>query len=151
MRRQASTGATDHRVTVEGVPQPAERVQGLREGRLEIPVALAEAARTVEVTWRGGLTVAPPTTTLTPGQESEGLRVMDLRHTNGGWTLDLEGTAGRTYEVALHGTLVRTEAPDVGVVERANGVTRLRVRFPAGSGRRTVSLALTPVQPEPRP
>jgi len=143
------SGAVEHKVLLDNVPQPAPLVPSLREGRMEVPVPLAESARTVEITWRGGLTVAPPTPALRPGQESEGLRVLDLRRTEIGWMLDLEGTGGRTYDVDLHGTLVRTEAADVGIVRRERDLTRLRVPFPPRGGRR--SLALAPVQPEGRP
>jgi hypothetical protein len=153
-------GATGVAALVDGTTQAVRSRSGLRDGQLEIPVRLSAGARTVEVTWRGGLTVAPPTADLTPGQESMGLRVLDLRRGGSGWTLELEGAAGRSYDVALHGTPVRLDgsrAPamdppgTVAVLGRDGPATTLRVQFPPGDGRHATTISLAPADPKDGP
>lgn len=138
-------GAGASRVTLDGAAREVTPQPGLRPDRPGFVVSVDRAVRTVEITWRGGLTVAPPIVALTPGQESEGLRVLDFQSAGETWSLDLEGAAGRTYEVTLHGVPVRPNlAGEVTVVRREAAQTTLAVRFPSGSGRRALTVTLTP-------
>ncbi len=158
---------------VPDVPLGATRVtvsQAGRGGAIMPPGALADRNRgqipplrvslsagqptEITVTWNGGLAVAPPRIELEPGQRSAGLRVLNLRVAGEGWLLNLEGTAGREYEVGLVGTPVdfAVVGGDATVSAVASGDApgpagpggRLRVSFAAGDGRAAVSIRLTP-------
>lgn len=110
-----------------------------------------EDGRTVsaEAAWNGGLQVAAPLVDLVPGQASHGVRVVDFTESEEGWLLELEGEAGRTYDVRLFGEV--PEGMDViGAEGRflpaadAEGLDahRLNVRFPDGAGRRLATVRL---------
>jgi hypothetical protein len=89
------------------------------------------------------LEVEPPHVALVPGQASAGLRVVAFSWRRGGWDLQVEGARGRSYELRLHGTPVR-RAENATVMDQAGRVTTIRVEFPAGSGRATSTVRLTP-------
>ena len=98
----------------------------------------------IVVTWEGGLTVSPPRLALQPGQRSTGLRILDFAADPAGWTLSVEGTAGRSYDIALFGTPVRptvTSGP-AGVSDSGPGV--VRVRFAEGEARAAATIRLIP-------
>jgi glycogen debranching enzyme len=96
----------------------------------------------VDVSWTGGLAVAPPTMDLEPGQQSRGLRVLDFRATDReGWTVTVEGEAGSQYALHLVGEPTRvTGGP--ATVEFADDVNILAVSIPPGSGRGVISIGL---------
>jgi len=106
-------------------------------------IALGPTQRHAVLTWTGGLEVEPPHVELVPGQESTGLRVVNLAARSGGWDLLVEGARGRSYELRLHGTPVR-RAENATVVKSAGGVTTIRVTFPDGTGRATARVRLSP-------
>ena len=110
---------------------------------IRVPLGEGEPTEIV-VTWHGGLAVAPPRIDLEPGQRSAGLRVLDLAADGDGWLLNLEGTAGREYEVGLFGAPVdfAVVAGDATVSAGRDG--GLGVRFGDGEGRATVRIRLTP-------
>lgn len=102
-----------------------------------------------EAAWNGGLQVAAPLVDLVPGQASHGVRVVGFAGTEEGWLLELEGEAGRAYDVRLFGEV--PEGMDViGAEGRflpaadAEGLDahRLNVRFPDGAGRRLATVRL---------
>jgi glycogen debranching enzyme len=112
-----------------------------------------EAGRSasVAVTWKGGLSVEPPTVHLVPGQESTGVRVVDFTKEGDGWLLELEGQAGRTYTLDLYGerpSVARASGADarLGADEPSAVGARhpLQVRFPAGEGRVEAQVHLRP-------
>jgi glycogen debranching enzyme len=116
-------GARDVSATVDGA-------RAAWTGGLQI--ALAEAPRVVELRWRGGLVVEPPLGGLDPGQADHGLRVLDFAPEAGGWRLQLEGPAGSSSVVRLHG---ETPVSADGATLRARGrVTEATVSFPDSGG-----------------
>jgi len=106
------------------------------------------------VTWTGGLQVAAPLVDLVPGQASSGVRVVDFTEADGGWLLELEGEAGRAYDVRLFGaTPVVAGVTGASAEVRTPGATLaatradahlLHVLFPDGSGRRLAAVRLRP-------
>lgn len=107
-----------------------------------VSLRLADERVTVDLRWRGGLQVVPPTSALVPGQSSEGLRVLDFEYTDGEWRLTVEGTSGRTYRVALHGEPVSRVA-GAELVGREGDATTIAITIPGTSrrGTRTVKIA----------
>jgi glycogen debranching enzyme len=116
-------GARNATATVDGARA------SWRDGGVEL--ALGEAARVVEVRWAGGLSVEPPVSALDPGQADRGVRVLDFAAEAAGWRLELEGPAGTSAVLRLHG-----EAPTSaeGATLRTTGrVTEARVGFAAST------------------
>lgn len=135
-------GTRSARATLEGKPVEAGPEPGVHDETVAVQAHLGAQPQKIEFTWTGGLEVEPPRTALTPGQPSTGLRVLDFRATDAGWTLVVEGTAARRYEIGLVGErLARVEGADVS--RREADVTTLAVTFPAGSGRQTRTITLT--------
>ncbi|MDP2955405.1 MAG: GH116 family glycosyl hydrolase [Longimicrobiales bacterium] len=147
-------GASDVRVRTSGPGAGAEG-PGVVQGRHDLAVTrtlrVAEGTPAfAEAVWAGGLAVAAPLVELVPGQPSSGVRVVDFTAADGGWLLELEGEAGRDYDVRLFGA-----TPAVATVTGASAELRggagvgddphvLRVRFPAGAGRRLAAVGLSP-------
>ena len=160
----APPGAAELRVTMTGgrwvEGEAADPVPGTVHPARAIRVTGGRPAE-VTVTWKSGLSVAPPRIDLEPGQRSTGLRIIDLETDAEGWMLITEGAAGRAYEVDLFGVPVEATvvsgdasvepapdqvAPERGPVRRAEaGGDRFRVRFAPGDGRRTATIRLTSV------
>jgi hypothetical protein len=134
-------GARDARATLDGKPVDARLERGVHDAALTVPVHVGPAPQKVAVSWTGGLEVEPPRPALTPGQESSGLRVLDFRATDAGWTLAVEGTTGRRYEIRLVGEpLSRVEGAEVS--RREGDVTTLVVSFPAGPARQAKTVSM---------
>ncbi len=98
-----------------------------------VDVSLDKDTRTVTVTWQGGLAPEAPVRDLQPGDTSRTLRILDFQAVAGGWDLRLEGLAGVSYEVRLHGAPVTTASAGE-IVGHDGDVTRLRVTMPSGDG-----------------
>ena len=77
-------------------------------------------------------------TEITPGQTSDGVRVLDYRHDDaspsGAWQLTVDGRAGESYSVSLRTTLSLV-AEGATIAAKDGSVTTLAVRIPEGSGR----------------
>ncbi|HSD28106.1 MAG TPA: GH116 family glycosyl hydrolase, partial [Vicinamibacteria bacterium] len=124
LRLSPPPGARDVSTTVDGA-----RTSG-RGGRVEL--ALGDAPRVVEIRWTGGLAVEPPVSALEPGQADLGLRVLDFAVEAAGWRLRVEGPAGGSAVLRLHG-----EAPasaEGATLRRAGAVTEAKVEFPRSPG-----------------
>lgn len=110
----------------------APRPDGLRQpssGGSAITIVVGAEPVTVTHTWEGGLLVAVPRRTLTPGDPSLGLRVVDVAAISGGWRIALEGRAGAAEELLIYGDRpAAVEGADL--LDHARGAGRLRVRFP---------------------
>jgi hypothetical protein len=129
-------------VTVNDSARQVERLDGpAPRVRLEIP--LGARPQTVAFTWEGGLDIVPPAPRLTPGQTSDGIRVLDLAWRDGGWDLLVEGVRGRSYDLLLSGVVPR-RADGATLVPRADFFTGLTIEFAAGTGRETRRIRLTP-------
>jgi len=135
-------GARLERVTVGDSTRPAERLDGPRP-RVRLDVPLGTRPTTVAVEWEGGLDIVPPTPRLTPGQTSDGIRVLDFAWRDGGWDLLVEGVRGRGYDLLLVGA-APSRATGGTLVPRADLFTGLRVEFAAGTGRETRTVRLMP-------
>jgi hypothetical protein len=127
-------------VTLDSVPVTPERDAGARS-RVRLDVPTGAGPRVVVVRWEGGLDLVPPTTRLTPGQESRGIRVLDFGARDGGWDLVVEGERGRTYDLRLLGPAPRS-ATGATLEPRADFSTTLRVTFPEGTGRTTARVRI---------
>jgi hypothetical protein len=93
-----------------------------------VEVALRGTPRVLELRWKGGLAVEPPLSALEPGQVDRGVRVLDFAAETTGWRLKLEGPAGGSAVVRLHG-----EAPssaEGATLRTAGRLTEAKVDFP---------------------
>ena len=82
-----------------------------------------------------------------PGSPVRGLRVVDLAAGPDGWTLVLEGTRGRAYELELFGEAVTpvVENGDARAeTTRSEESELLRIEFGGDEGRATATLQLVP-------
>jgi len=117
----------------------AEVVWGTHDGTISQTVNVDGRGRyAVSAFWQGGLSVAAPTVTLVPGQESTGVRVVDFTASENGWTLELEGRRGAVYTLDLFGepAEVSTAAgARAEVHEGGEGRHAIQVRFDDGAGR----------------
>jgi glycogen debranching enzyme len=117
-------GAREATATLDGVPRSWSG-EGLE-------VDLGDGPRVVEFRWKGGLAVEPPLAALEPGQVDRGVRVLDFAAEATGWRLALEGPAGRSAVVRLHG---EAPASAEGATLRTVGrLTEATVAFPPSSG-----------------
>ncbi|WP_423926370.1 amylo-alpha-1,6-glucosidase [Candidatus Palauibacter sp.] len=98
----------------------------------------------IVVTWEGGLAVSPPRVALQPGQRSTGLRILDFAADPGGWTLSVEGTAGRTYDISLFGTPVASSVTSGSVRVSDSGPGVVRIGFAEGEARAAATVRLIP-------
>jgi hypothetical protein len=99
-------------------------------------VRASETPARMEFQWTGGLVVEPPSVTLEPGQPSNGIRIVDFQFNNDAWLLDVEGVAGRTYELRLHGEgFTRVEGAEL--TGRDAWVSSIAVTLPPGNRRTT--------------
>ncbi|MBP1607423.1 MAG: amylo-alpha-16-glucosidase [Acidobacteria bacterium] len=126
--------------TSAGVPLADARN---RLGAVPEFIRLGSRPVTVQVRWTGGLQPEPVVSQLTPGQESEGLRLTDFRWTGTTWVLDVEGVPGRSYEVRFHGAPV-TSVDGGRVIERSATVTRVGLELPTGGPVGTLTITLRP-------
>ena len=125
---------------------------GVHDAAVRRRLRVSAGARAfAEATWDGGLSVAAPLTDLVPGQASHGVRVVDFTAgPGGGWILELEGEAGRSYDVRLFGAAPGLAGADGAEAEILPGAGEgesphlARVRFPDGGGRRVATLRLVP-------
>ena len=115
-------GARDRFVLVDG--------SASKGGSGSVEIRLKDRPRTVEIRWEGGLTVEPPTTVLEPGQSDRGVRVLDFAAAPSGWRLVIEGPAGGTATLRLHGEALRSA--EGATLRRSGALTEATVAFPAG-------------------
>jgi glycogen debranching enzyme len=135
-------GARNARALLDGKPLSARSERGVHDEMLEVQVPVGSQPQKLEFAWAGGLEVDPPRAALTPGQPSTGLRVLDFRATDAGWTLVVEGTAARRYQIPLVGEPV-SRADGAEVSGRDGEVTTLAVTFSTGPARQTRTIRLS--------
>ena len=78
---------------------------------------------------------------LQPGQPSQGLRILDYAYARDRWVLLVEGTAGRTYEVRLHGETI-SSLDGAEMVRRDGSVNTIAVTIPTGNARETAEIVI---------
>jgi glycogen debranching enzyme len=127
-------GATVEAVTVDGTAVPFTVEESPHDVHASFEFAL-RAAAAVEIRHRGGLEVATPAERLSVGDESGSLRVLDFRREGEEYVLEVEGRAGRTYDLdARPGAGAGVTAVSGGTSTAAPaGLVRLRVAFEDGS------------------
>jgi hypothetical protein len=121
LRLPAPEGARELRARVDGAGRAlgADRVVAVRLDR----------PRVVDVSWTGGLAVEPPAVDLQPGQPDGGLRILSFSAAADGWRLVVEGRAGTTAVVRLHG---RRPSSAAGATLAADGdATGASIAIPA--------------------
>jgi len=130
------------------VPMGARSVDGSPKARVETSGRRATVQLDVEgekakarLRWKNGLVIEPPTVELEPGQRSLGIRVLDFRYADGVWWVDLEGIAGKTYEIRFRGEPL-SSVEGGRLVRRGGHVSTVAVEFPAGSGREETKVRL---------
>jgi len=115
-----------------GARYPRAVVDGTERSAADgVDVSVGREPRTVRVSWQDGLALEAPLADLQPGQTDSGLRILDFRATPDGYTLDVEGLAGHSYGVVLHGE-APAQVAGAEVVERTGTRLRLRVTLPPG-------------------
>ena len=117
------------------------------DGSLEVTVGDAAPAGNraeIVVAWEDGLAVAPPRIDLEPGGTSGGLRILDFSAAADGWSLSVEGTAGRTYDIALFGTPVVSAVMQGAARVSDRGAGVVEIEFAEGEGRVPATVRLTP-------
>jgi hypothetical protein len=98
-------GARLREVTVDGRRVAARTEDHGRDVHVSLEVPMAQALRTMEIVvrhapgWRIETGDAAPER----GSRSRNLKVLDARAEGGGLLLEVEGVAGRSYEVVVHG------------------------------------------------
>lgn len=144
-------GARGVRARIDGEEIPVDPATVARRGLVTLTLPGDGTDHAAEVTWEGGLEVEPPLAAPRPGDESRGVRALDLAAEDEGWRLALEGPAGSDSEIGLVGSGVRVAStgPEggsatAGIRDRSTGRTGLRVRFPAGTGRTVLEVRLVP-------
>jgi hypothetical protein len=135
-------GAREPQALLDGKPVSAGPQRGVHDETFEVRVEVGARPRKLEFTWTGGLEVDPPRTALTPGQPSTGPRVLDFRPTDAGWTLMVEGTAARRYDLRLVGE-PPSRVDGAEVAARDGQVTTLAVTFPPGTARQVRTITLS--------
>ncbi len=120
--------------------------QGRHEGQHLITIPISDRQTRLELTWEGGLILQPPTAKLDPGQESQGIRVLDFQELVRGWSLVVEGHPGDSYRIDLHGEAVRVGHGPASV-DYQDGVNGLTITFPPGEQRRTITILLEDLRP----
>ncbi len=141
-------GATEIRTAdqVAGHRDAVAVTNGRHDVAARTQLALSGETQRVSLEWVGGLAVVAPTLRLTPGQKSNGLRILDFTSTDGAWNLMLEGEAARTYRVCLAGEKPRVaEGPATVVTEASHH--ELEVTMPSGPGRVTTTIHLVSTSP----
>jgi hypothetical protein len=114
---------------------PSESIRpgvGARES-VRVRTDTGAQARTVVFTWEGGLEPEPILADLEPGQTDRGLRLLEWRPERDGWRAEVEGQAGRTYELAVRGERI-AHVSGAEIVGRQSDRTRVRVALAAGEG-----------------
>jgi glycogen debranching enzyme len=126
-------GAREARATVDGAPVEAP------EARMSVTVT--SQPRRLEFSWTGGLAIEPPTVRLAVGQVSHGLRVVDVRATEAGWMLAVEGAAGAHYTLRVYGERI-ARAEGAEIVGTDGAATLLGITLAPGAGRVARTIAI---------
>jgi glycogen debranching enzyme len=121
---------------------PGRAAPTARETVVEHTLRLDAEVTRLSLTWNGGLAVEPPTMDLLPGQESDGIRVLDFRRVGdadrGEWQLTTEGAGGKAYRLRLYGVpLSRADGARVTGVE--GNATTIEIEMPDAATTRTTA------------
>ncbi len=141
-------GARDVAFTVspvESVGHGSAR-EGRHDGQYLITIPVSDRQTRLELTWEGGLILDPPAAMLDPGQESQGIRVLDFQESARGWSLVVEGNPSNSYRIDLHGEAVRVGSGPASV-DYQEGVNGLIITFPPGEQRRIATIGLESLRP----
>ncbi|MDE2719222.1 GH116 family glycosyl hydrolase [Candidatus Palauibacter polyketidifaciens] len=131
-------GARDVSIGVNGAVTELTE-DGTVEVTLGETVAAGDRAEIV-VTWGGGLAIAPPRIDLEPGQVSSGLRILDFNADPDGWLLEVEGLAGRSYDLGLFGATVEADVVQGAATTALANPATVRIAFPPDTAERTTAV-----------
>jgi hypothetical protein len=130
------------------VPVGARGIRGTPKARVEtggknatMQLSVDEKKTKARLRWDNGLAIEPPRVDLEPGKPSVGIRILDFRYEDGVWSVDLEGIAGRSYEIRFHGEAF-SHVEGAQLADRRGNVSTVAVEFPAGSGRKEIQVRL---------
>jgi hypothetical protein len=91
--------------------------------------------------WEGGLEVEAPTSSLSLGAQSGGLRVLDFTMDGEEWALLLEGEGGGSQSLTVYGEAVESGDAGTSLTPGPTGQTTILVDFPGiGRVQRTIRL-----------
>lgn len=114
----------------------------ITDGQYTVTLHVSRVPTRVELEWTGGLAVEPWTMALEPGQQSQGLRILDYRYSKDRWILLVEGTAGHTYQLRLHGEEI-TRVDGAELVRREGAATTIAVTISTVRGRERGTAKIT--------
>ena len=150
----ATLSASNGPITIDYVPQVpvgATEVSSFttpgnrKSARNVTALVVGDTPVVVTTTWRGGYAIEPPTTDLAIGQRSSGLRVLDVVAEGRAVRVDVEGVAGTTAGLGVHGAEPAAVSGAEQVTWRGNRGT-VRVALPASASGSTGRVSLT-IQP----
>jgi glycogen debranching enzyme len=120
---------------------PMEVVESRHDVQVTHFLHLSGEPKTVWLRWNGGLALAPPTAPLRPGQESQGIRILDFGETEDGWSVTLEGETEQRYRIELLGELAYVADGPARVVSDGD-VRTLEINFRGDYDRSTETIHL---------
>jgi hypothetical protein len=136
-------GATVTGVRVNGEAAPHVAEASAYDVHAAVTASL-DSSLVVEFDLRGGLEIVPPAHRPGIGEESAGLRVVDVRRQGDEMLIDVEGRADTEYLLALRGNDRVAAVAGADLVDERDGTVTLRIAVPGGEDweRRQVRLTL---------
>jgi len=139
-------GARDVRMEGNLEEGRGREIRGRHDQAHEVTLHLQEGLPTdLRFAWEGGLEVEPPAASLSLGDESRGLRVLDFTMESGEWVLLLEGDGGENQALTVVGEAVEAVGTGVELSPGSEEEMIVRVDFP-GTGRVQKTIRLRPTR-----
>jgi hypothetical protein len=126
-------GAVLQRVTIGGRAVACTPSPTAHDLHAPMDVALQDSARIV-YEFGGGIEVIAPDAHAQPGDAPSGLRVRDFRRNGSDFVVEVEGLAGRAYELELRTASPPREASGASLASSSVGRAVLTIQMPAGDG-----------------
>jgi hypothetical protein len=121
-------------------------IRGRHDQAHEVTLHLQEGLSVdLRFAWEGGLEVEPPAASLSLGDGSRGLRVLDFTMESTDWVLLLEGDGGESQTLTVLGEGVEAVGTGVSLSPGSEEEMIVRVDFP-GSGRVQRTIRLRPAR-----
>jgi len=156
-----STGDTPINVEFMPVVPPGTQIKWVLVGGKEYPFAsfttsrfitlqinlLVDGETTVEVKYHGGISILPRFYDPTPGDRSEGLRIIDAYRKGNSYLIDLEGLSGSSDTISVWSYFPITETlMNAKMLSQKGPITRFLVDFEAGSDKYCLRSVRIPLQ-----
>ena len=95
-------GAVIKNVRVNGLPAKDPGVRETDQGWVIPDFGFwLDSSTVVEIIWEGGISALPAISHPEPGNHSDGLRIISTSYLKGAYTVELEGTSGKQYELKV--------------------------------------------------